>query len=239
MITLSMPHRTGRSGCAMIISRAAAAPESNGPAARPARDRITPSDWRWSAPASGSPAWARSAPPGRGPRGRGSHCRCRRRHRPAGTGSRSCRQTRLSRPGCGPGWRPWASGARNRPAASDRPGPPSGARCCGPRWRHGHGRESRRLRSRAGRSRREPQDLFGGGAVVVLDDGRHCFRSGCRGRHRGHRAAPAGSAGMTGWLMVMRRPRVTSHSASRNSPMKVTVETSVQEPWASRTPMLS
>ena len=79
----------------------------------------------------------------------------------------------------------------------------------------------------------------GGCAVLVLDDRRHRPRSGRPGRHRGHRAAAAGSARRAGWLTVMRRPRITSHSASRNSPMNVTVETWVQEPPETNWPMLS
>ena len=85
----------------------------------------------------------------------------------------------------------------------------------------------------------EPEHVFGGGAVVVLDDRRHRPRSGRPGRRRGHRAAPAGSARSAGWLTVMRRPRITSHNASRNSPMNVTVETWVQEPPETNWPILS
>jgi hypothetical protein len=54
-----------------------------------------------------------------------------------------------------------------------------------------------------------------------------------------HRATAIGSSWITDPLEVRRRPQITSHSASRNSPMKVNEETSVQEPRESTVPKLS
>lgn len=40
-------------------------------------------------------------------------------------------------------------------------------------------------------------------------------------------------------LDAMRRPNITSHSASKNSPMKLNDETGVDDPWVSAALMLS
>jgi len=92
---------------------------------------------------------------------------------------------------------------------------------------------------------RQSEDLFGGGAIVDLDDRLDRLGVGGQWRRldrvierwgllcfvlRGHRAAPIELLWDSELLTVMRRPRITNQSANTNSPMPVIAETSDEEP---------